>query len=220
MSNINCGYCHEPIPQDDYNAHVREKHAIPTVQDLSKARDMYYRHYAIYHPQRPTQASAASRSSSHASSSSDATLQSSALDSAKMSTRFSAWQEQNKFAVTQSTRYVTADDVSSFRVDRSDQPRMAAQSLQKATKYDIREFVAEFQELPSEDREKCDDFIRKLPVFSVGGMFRMRACFDADQVSELLYLHTLEIVRSRQAKVRIEISLCCATRSHFYLEAC
>lgn len=97
---------------------------------------------------------------------------------------------------------------------------MAAQSLQKATKYDIREFVAEFQELPSEDREKCDDFIRKLPVFSVGGMFRMRACFDADQVSELLYLHTLEIVRSRQAKVRIEILLCCATRSHFYLEAC
>lgn len=122
-----------------------------------------------------------------------------------MSTRFSAWQEQNKFAVTQSTRYITADDVSSFRVDRSDQPRTAARSLQKSTKYDIQEFVTEFQELGSEDREKCNDLIRKLPVFAVSVTSRTLGCSHTRLVSECLYFHALEIMRSRQAKVRIKI---------------
>lgn len=183
------------------------------------ARDNYNLLYAMYRqPRSTTPAPKPPRTAS--SSSSDATLQGSATDSAKMSTTFSAWQEKNKFTVTQSSRYITADDVSSFRVDRSDLPRTAAQSLVKATKYDIREFVAEFQELPREDRETCNDLIRKLPVFAVSVTSRMRACSDPNLVPECLHLHALEIMCGGQAKVCIEICLSFARRFHFDLEGC
>ena len=153
-SNISCPYCNERIPQDEYNSHTRERHATPSVQDLCRAKENYNHLYAMYYQRRSRPAPAAHQPPSRTSSS-DAGL----TGSANISTRFSAWQEQNKFAVTQSTRCITADDVSSFRVDRSDQPRTAARSLQKSTKYDIQEFVNEFQELGSEDREKCNDLI-------------------------------------------------------------
>lgn len=210
MANIRCPYCNELVPQPEYSPHIMEKHATPSAQDLSTATQNYTNlYYAMYRQPRSTPAPAASKPPSRASSStSDATLQGSAVNSDKLSTRFSAWQEQNKFAITQSTRYITADDVSSFRVDRSDQPRTAARSLQKATKYDIREFVTEFQELPSEDRERCNDLIRKLPVFAVRVTSRMFACSDTDLVSECLRFHALEIMRGRQAKVRVESEPC------------
>ncbi|KAG8214131.1 hypothetical protein J3R82DRAFT_10894 [Butyriboletus roseoflavus] len=171
MTNVRCQYCNESVPQAEFNSHMREKHATPTVQDLCRAKENYALYYALYRQQLSKQTLAVPKPPS-ASSSSDTTLQGSATDS-KMSTTFSAWQERNKFAFTQSTQCITADDVSSFRVDRSDQPQTAARSLQKSTKYDIQEFVSEFQELPSEDREKCNDLIRKLPVFAVSVMSRI-----------------------------------------------
>lgn len=201
MTSIRCPYCNESVLQAEYNPHMREKHTTPTVQDLCRAKENYALYYAMYHQQRSRQASAAPKPPS-ASSSSDATLHGSATHSAKMSTTFSAWQEHNEFAVT---KCITADDVSSFRVDRSDQPRTAARSLQKSTKYDIQEFVSEFQDLPSEDREKCNDLIRKLPVFSVSVMSRILLCSYAFPVSECLYLYASEIMRDGQAKVRITI---------------
>lgn len=207
-TNIRCPYCNEAVLQAEYNSHMREKHATPTVQDLCRAKENYALYYAMYHQQRSKPTPAAPKPPS-TSSSSDTTLQGSATsDSAKMSTTFSAWQQQNKFAVTQSVQCITADDVSSFRVDRSDQPRTAARSLQKSTKYDIQEFVSEFQELENEDREKCNDLIRKLPVFAVS--VTSRYCYSgfrsyARLVSERLYLYALEIMCGREAKVRVEI---------------
>jgi len=200
MSNISCPYCDERVPQDEYSSHIRARHATPTVQDLCKAKENYNLYYAMYH-QRQSRPAPAHRPSSRSTS---ATLHGSATDSGKMSTTFSAWQEQNKFAVTQS-RCITADDVTSFRVDRSDQPRTAARDLQKSTKYDIQEFVNEFQELGSEDRAKCHDLIRKLPVFAVSVTSRNPACSHVRLVSECLYLHTLETMRGRPTEVRIKI---------------
>jgi hypothetical protein len=205
MTNISCSFCDERVPQDEYNSHMRERHATPTVQDMCRAKERYDLFYAMSHQRRLRPAPAKPQPPSRPSSS-DATLHGTGTDSAKMSTRFSAWQEQNKFAVTQSTRCITADDVSSFRVDRSDQPRTAARSLQKSTKYDIQEFVTEFQELRSEDREKCNDLIRKLPVFAVSVTSRTLGCSHARPVSECLYFHALKIMRSRQAEVRIKLS--------------
>lgn len=196
MSNIRCPYCNESVIQAEYNAHMRARHANPTVQELCKAKENYTLYYAMYHQQRSRLAAATPKPPSTPSSS-GTTLHDSATDSAKMSTTFSAWQEQNKFVITQSARCITADDVSSFRADRSDQPRTAARSLQKSTKYDIQEFVSEFQELAGEDRERCNDLIRKLPVFAVSVMFRILICAYARLVSECLYLHALEIMRGR-----------------------
>lgn len=202
MPNLRCIYCEEVLPQDQLQPHMTEKHAIPTVQDLSRAREHYSRYYSMLYRRR--EASATSRSP--VSPTSSGTLQGSATDSAKMSTTFSAWKEQIKFAITQSSRYTTADDVTSFRVDRSDKPRTAARSLQKATRYDILEFVSEFQELPSEDRERCNDLIRKMPVFAVrAASSRIPACSDVNLVSERLHLYALEIMHPGQAAVGIEI---------------
>ncbi|KAF8549770.1 kinase-like protein [Imleria badia] len=165
MTILVCCYCNGRIPQDQYNNHMREKHATPTVQDMCRAKENYQLLYAMLHQRRAMTASAPPQPPSIPSSS-EATLHGSGDGSGKMSTTFSEWQAQNKFALTQSTECITADDVSSFRVDRSDAPQTTARSLQKSTKYDIQEFVNEFQELGSEDREKCNDLIRKMPVFA------------------------------------------------------
>ena len=204
MSNIVCFYCKEPVPQHEYNSHIREKHATPTVQDLRNVSENYSRFYAMYHQRRTTPAAAAPHPPLSPASSSDTTLHESAADSGKMSTTFSAWQQKNKFAFTQSTGCVTAEDVSEFRVDRSDEPRTAARLLQKSTKYDIQEFVDGFRELGSGDRETCNGLVRRMPVFAVSGTSRALACFHAGLVSECSYFCALEIMRGRQAKVMVQ----------------
>jgi hypothetical protein len=202
MTILVCCYCNGRIPQDQYNNHMREKHATPTVQDMCRAKENYQLLYAMLHQRRAMTASAPPQPPSIPSSS-EATLHGSGDGSGKMSTTFSEWQAQNKFALTQSTECITADDVSSFRVDRSDAPQTTARSLQKSTKYDIQEFVNEFQELGSEDREKCNDLIRKMPVFAVSLVSRILACINVRLVLERLYFHALEIMRDRPAEVRI-----------------
>ncbi|KAH0828075.1 kinase-like domain-containing protein [Lanmaoa asiatica] len=200
MTNIRCPRCNESVPQAEYNLHMREKHATPTVQDMCRAKENYSLYYAMYHQQHSKPAPAATKPPS-TSSSPDPTLHGSATDSSKMSTTFSAWQEQNKFAVTQSARCITADDVSSFRVDRSDQPRTAARSLQKSTKYDIQEFVSEFQELASEDREKCNDLIRKLPVFACLSAYiftHLKLCVADPNLLDSFLLMTREWINKQE----------------------
>lgn len=204
MTNVLCYYCNGRIPQDEYNKHMREKHATPTVQDMCKAKENYNLFYAMYQQRRSVAAPAAPQPPSM-SSPSDTTLHGSGDGSGKMTTTFSEWQAQNKFALTQSAGWITSEDVSSFRVDRSDAPQTAAWSLQKSTKYDIQEFVNEFQQLGSENREQCNDLIRKMPVFAVSVMSRILAGSHVHLVPWRLYLHTFETMRGRPAEVRIKI---------------
>ena len=152
MSDITCYYCNERVPPDDYDVHTRQKHAIPAVQDMCRAKENYDMFCAMYHQRRSI----------------PATLHGSGTETSHMSATLAAWQEPNEFAqVGQSTRYITADDVSSFRVDRSDEPRTVARSLQKLIKLDILEFMNGFQGLGRKSREKCNDLVRGLPVFAV-----------------------------------------------------
>ncbi|KIJ68017.1 hypothetical protein HYDPIDRAFT_25466 [Hydnomerulius pinastri MD-312] len=164
---VRCLYCDALIPQPSYNAHVRTNHSPPTPQDLAN----FYKKYYPAQPakKRPAAATAVAFKSPTASSSGSTLIGSTTTLSslsAEKSTQFRAWRESD-MGSTHQLPFITADDVASFRVDRSDQPQTTAQLLRSATKYNIQELVDSPQgvRLSDVDRHECHELIRTMPVF-------------------------------------------------------
>ncbi|KAF8840887.1 kinase-like protein [Paxillus ammoniavirescens] len=169
MVNIRCMYCDKLMPQSTHNAHVRENHSPPTAQDMANIAKKYY-------PKRRQQTTPSSHQAVAPNlpvraSTSDAIPTGSAPTPVNMSTGFSAWVENHSGATSHNTPYITTDDVSSFRVDRSDQPQTTVQLLRKSTKFDVQELVRGFGGLQLEEREECIELVGNLPVFPALGVY-------------------------------------------------
>ncbi|KIK80017.1 hypothetical protein PAXRUDRAFT_159800 [Paxillus rubicundulus Ve08.2h10] len=162
MSRARCIYCDELMPQSNLNAHMRENHSPPTAQDMAnvarkfnpKRRQTTAAPHQAATPNLPMRSSTAS-----------ANHPGGAPTPANLSSRFSAWVENNLGATSHNAPYITADDVSSFRVDRSDQPQTTVQLLLKSTKFDVHELVRSFEGLQLEEREECIELVGNMPVF-------------------------------------------------------
>ncbi|KAF9227103.1 hypothetical protein BS17DRAFT_445900 [Gyrodon lividus] len=184
MINVECQYCNKAIPQFEYNPHIRENHTPPSEKDRLNLMMKYY-------PQRmqqkltPAKKKSTPKSRSGTSTSNGTLVGSATSSPAKPSTLFAAWKESD-LGLSRNNPYITTDDVSSFRVDRSDQLQTAAQSLRK---YDIQELVHTFRGLKNEDRDECFELVRSLPVFPALGGF----C-----------LHAPQVMCVRQAKVFVD----------------